>query len=93
MAQVPPKTRRRGPLPKPTDPTKWKTVLVEVPRASLDDVMVMDWDDVVLKAERERWRMQDTADYYWCAKDHALVRKAIPGGMLDGLPVLCFQNY
>lgn len=66
-------------------------LLVEVPRAALEDASTMAWDELVAMAESAGWRTRVADDWLWCAIDHALLREGI--GAMQGIPVLHFQKW
>ena len=68
-----------------------KALIIEVPKAMLQEAAQQSWDDLVAMAQAAGWRTRDTDDYLWCSKDMALLREG--HDEMRGLPVLLFQNW
>jgi hypothetical protein len=68
-----------------------KQLVIEVPKAMLEEAAQQAWPDLVTLAEGAGWRVRDTDDYLWCSKDHALLRQGTDE--MRGIPVLLFQNW
>ena len=84
---------RKLPKTEPKPKVYAQSLLIEVPRAMLQEAAQQGWDDLVAMAEAAGWRTKDTNvdNYQWCAKEHALLREG--SDEMRGIPVLLFQNF